>query len=312
MVTIEQFNTLLSISPNNTLILDGGLATELETRGQDLSHPLWSGKILQQDPESIYRAHRDYFAAGARIAITASYQADTPGLQKHLGLDESEGKQLIELSVKLAQRARDDVAPSPDGELLVAGSVGPYGAYLADGSEYTGAYSLSQTEMQNFHRPRIQALVSAGADLLAVETIPNVHEAEAILSLLRTEFRGSLCWLSCTLAPSGLAICDGTPLTELARLVDGYRDVAVAVGVNCVPPGLVTTALKELKQGTELPLVAYPNSGEEWDSKQRAWREGKGGEGDVDVEWRRLAQLVGGCCRTGPEHIGRYAREARR
>ena len=199
------------LEDRGSLVIDGALATELETRDHNLSHPLWSGKILKEDPESIRQIHLDYFLAGADIAITASYQATTQGLEHHFQLNEDDAKELIRLSVRLAQEAKNEAAKHGVDDvlsLLVAGSVGPYGAYLANGSEYRGDYNLSSEQFQAFHRPRIEALVEAGVDLLAVETIPNINELKAIRDLLRADFSTVTAFYGCTLQDAS-HIADG-------------------------------------------------------------------------------------------------------
>ena len=293
------------------IILDGALATYLETLGADISGALWSASILLDQPALIKQTHLDYYRAGANVAITASYQASIPGLVKHLGLSEEEARKVVSKSVELAQRARDEYVTETNedvrSKLFIAGSVGPYGAFLSDGSEYRGDYSIPQDEMKDFHRGRIQALVSAGADILGIETIPSKGETEALLDLLTTEFPSTEAWFGFTLR-DGSHISDGTPISEIAALFDDVEQV-VALGFNCVPDDLGLAALKTLKplvkRGT---LMVYPNSGEQWNAKAREW-EGKRTEGSTLAEktreWNEAgAGLIGGCCRTTPEDIG--------
>src|SRR6476620_314855 len=227
-------NTTLSrlLDSGAHLTLDGGLATELEAHGCDLGDPLWSAKVLIEQPHLIKQVHRDYFEAGAAIANTASYQATPQGFARR-GIGEEEALELVALSVRLADEARSEhLAENPGaGPLLIAGSVGPYGAYLADGSEYRGDYFLSRNEFMEFHRPRIAALVDAGADILACETLPSLPEAEALTALMKEfDVEG---WLSFTLRDGG-HISDGTPLAQAAKLFAAEPLVA-AIGVNCVP-----------------------------------------------------------------------------
>ncbi|TQJ35684.1 homocysteine S-methyltransferase [Arthrobacter sp. SLBN-122] len=296
------------LSQERPLVSDGALATELEARGCNLADPLWSAKVLLEQPDLIRDVHRDYFAAGANIATTASYQATPQGFAAR-GIGGPEALELVALSVRLAAEARQEhLAGHPDaGPLLVAGSVGPYGAYLADGSEYRGDYVLSPAEFEDFHAPRIAALVNAGFDLLALETLPSFAEAEALLALSREH--GVDTWFSFSLRDGG-HISDGTPLADVARLLDGQPHVA-AVGVNCVPLNLVTPALAALREHTDKPLVAYPNSGETYDPATKTWsrdRTAAAGApaslGSAAPEWRKLgARIVGGCCRTTPRDI---------
>ncbi|SEI42962.1 homocysteine S-methyltransferase [Arthrobacter sp. yr096] len=301
-------NTTLStlLNAGTDLVLDGALATELEAHGCDLEDPLWSAKVLLEQPHLIKQVHRDYFDAGASVAITASYQATPQGFaQRGLSVDES--LELVALSVRLADEARQEALAegTANGPLLVAGSVGPYGAYLADGSEYRGDYTLSAAEFRDFHRPRIAALVEAGADFLACETLPSYAEAEALLALV-TEFDVES-WFTFTLRDSG-HISDGTPIADVAALLRAEARVA-AVGVNCVPLELVTEALGTLQRSSGKPLVAYPNSGEIYDAASKTWSPAEGVQGSGTLAgnagvWRgKGARLIGGCCRTTPRDI---------
>lgn len=314
-------NTKLSrmLDAGANLTVDGALATELEAHGCDLADPLWSAKVLLEQPQLVKRVHRDYFRAGAAVAITASYQATPQGFARR-GIGEEEALELVALSVRLADEARSDhLAENPGaGPLLIAGSVGPYGAYLADGSEYRGDYVLSRNEFMEFHRPRVASLVDAGADILAGETLPSLPEAEALTALMEEfDVEG---WLSFTLRDGG-HISDGTPLAQVAKLSRAQPSV-VAIGVNCVSLELVSPALGALGKATDTPLIAYPNSGEIYDAVSKTWRpatsgDTSGGAGNKQpaslaegaAAWRELgARLLGGCCRTTPEDIAAVAR----
>ncbi|MFE4196569.1 homocysteine S-methyltransferase [Paenarthrobacter sp. NPDC056912] len=301
-------NTTLStlLAAGKNLVLDGALATELEAHGCDLEDPLWSAKVLLEQPHLIKQVHRDYFDAGASVAITASNQATPEGFARR-GLGSEGALELVALSVRLADEARRESLAdgSASGPLLVAGSVGPYGAYLADGSEYRGDYTLSPAEFRDFHQPRIAALVEAGADFLACETLPSYAEAEALLALV-AEFDVES-WFTFTLRDSG-RISDGTPLADVAALLRAEPRVA-AVGVNCVPLELVTSALGTLQDVTDAPLVAYPNSGEAYDAVTKTWSPAAGVQrsgtlaGNAALWKDRGAMLIGGCCRTTPRDI---------
>ena len=317
MLTRDEFDALLK--DRGTLVIDGALATELEYRGQDLNHALWSAKVLKEQSDSIRKVHLDYFLAGADIATTASYQASTYGLRDHFGMSEDESMELLKKSVRLAQLARREAyahGVSEQRGLLVAGSVGPYGAYLANGSEYRGDYHRTNDEFQSFHRPRIQALIEAGVDLLAIETMPKLGEIEAILELLRDEFPNAITWVSCTMKNSR-HISDGTPVKELLRVIDLHEHQIVAVGVNCIPTGMVFEALQYFEMYTQLPLLCYPNSGETWDATTKSWSgaqpEGRSLDRQIQV-WQTVgkAKLIGGCCRTGPDYIKAVARATTR
>lgn len=293
------------LADNRTLVLDGAMATELEARGCDLTDPLWSAKVLIENPELIYQVHLDYFKAGAQCAITASYQATPQGFLRR-GLDESQSLALIAQSVHLAQLARTDyLAQHPQQlPLLVAGSVGPYGAYLADGSEYRGDYQLPQAEMIAFHRPRITALAHAGVDLLACETLPSFAELQALLALLE-EFPALGGWFSFTLRDSQ-HLSDSTPLAVVMAELNGNPQV-LAVGVNCIALENVTPALQQLAVLSDKPLLVYPNSGEHYDAVSKTWHSCGNQQHQLVnqlADWQHAgARLIGGCCRTTPADI---------
>ncbi|MBO3745559.1 homocysteine S-methyltransferase [Streptosporangiaceae bacterium NEAU-GS5] len=270
----------------SSLILDGGLATHLETLGCDLADDLWSAKLLFQDPSAIRQAHRDYFEAGADVATTASYQASFPGFERR-GLSASEAEALMLLSVTLAMEARDEA-----GHGLVAASIGPYGAYRADASEYTGDYGLGEDELFEWHLPRFQLLAGSDADLLAFETIPSYVEGRAIRRLLDEAPVRAWVSFSCR---DGAHLNDGTPFEQAAALFPDHL-----VGVNCTAPHFIPDLVK---RGA---VVAYPNSGETWDPANYRWLGTPDAIefGTAAVEWRALgATHVGGCCRTTPDHI---------
>ncbi|WP_386338180.1 homocysteine S-methyltransferase [Xanthomonas citri pv. citri] len=292
------------------VVLDGALATELEQRGCDLNDALWSARVLMEQPELIYQVHRDYFAAGAQCAITASYQATPLGFAAR-GLDVAQAQALIARSVALAMQARaDHLTLHPHASpLWVAGSVGPYGAYLADGSEYRGDYVLPIEQLMDFHRPRIAALAEAGVDLLACETLPSASEIVALRQLLRHEFPQLHAWFSFTLRDAA-HLSDGTPLAQVVPALDACAQV-IAVGINCIALDQATAALHSLSALTALPLVVYPNSGEHYDASDKRWHAGRGAAltlADQHAHWLAAgARLIGGCCRTAPRDIAALA-----
>lgn len=297
------------------LVLDGALATELERRGCDLRDPLWSAKALIEAPQLIRQVHYDYFAAGADCAITASYQASIAGFQRR-GLSQAEALALLRRSVQLAQEARAAFWQDPAKRRgrpwpLVAASIGPYGAVLADGSEYRGDYGLSEAQLMAFHRPRMAALLAAGADLLACETIPCLSEARALARLL-AEFPGAAAWLSFS-ARDEAHTCQGEPLAEGVAWLNAQPQV-VAIGVNCTAPGYLPALLAGLRTMTDKPLAAYPNSGEVYEAARGDWQ-GRAEVADFAEAARGWyaagARLIGGCCRTTPEHIRAIAAWAR-
>jgi len=281
------------------VILDGGLATQLEAQGADLRSALWSARLLADDPDAIVAAHRAYFAAGAQIATTASYQASLAGFAG-IGLERSVAEGLIRRSVELAQRARSE---SGDDQRWIAGSVGPYGAALADGSEYRGDYGVSVAELREWHRPRIALLAEAGADLLALETIPCLAEVAALLAEI--DGTGMSCWMSMTCARGQTRA--GEPAAEAFAMVREVAEV-VAVGVNCLDPVDALGLVRSAAQVSGKPVVVYPNSGERWDGAARGWTGSASFSADDVRAWIDAgARLVGGCCRVGPAMIRQIA-----
>jgi homocysteine S-methyltransferase len=297
------------------MILDGALATELERRGCDINDALWSAKVLMENPDMIGQVHEDYFAAGADCAITSSYQATIEGFIRR-GLSADEALNLIQKSVHIAVKARDKFWNNPENRTfrprpIVAASVGPYGAFLADGSEYRGDYKLSEEALINFHRPRMKALVGAGADILACETIPCLLEARAIVRLL-DEFPGVYAWISFS-AKNDLQISSGERIAVCADWLDRYEQIA-AIGVNCTPPQYIPSLISEIHSKTDKPIVVYPNSGEQYDANTKAWHGPMSGEtfGCSAKHWHKCgASLIGGCCRTNPNDIKAIADWAR-
>lgn len=294
---MSAFTDALAAGP---VVLDGGLGTLLEAHGHDLSSSLWSARLLIEDPAAIRRAHAEYFAAGARVAITSSYQVSYAGLDA-AGLSRRDADIVLARSVQLARQARDEAGLSPD-DAWVAASVGPYGASRADGSEYTGDYGLDVARLREWHRPRLHALAAAGPDAIAVETVPSLAELEAVCREL--DGLGIPAWVSVTIADGRLR--SGDPLAEAFALAASVPDV-VAAGVNCCDMTEVDGALAAL--GGKLPGVVYPNSGEVWHADAREW---SGAASTIAANAQAWiaggARLVGGCCRVGPDQIADIAR----
>jgi homocysteine S-methyltransferase len=288
-------------------ILDGALATELEARGCNLNDDLWSARILMEQPELIHQIHLDYFNAGADVAITASYQATVEGFARR-GLNKEESLALMQKSVKIAQDARDEFWLDEKNRVnrsypLIAASVGPYGAFLADGSEYRGDYNLTEQELIDFHRPRVEALITAGADLLACETIPCLIEARALIKLL-SEFPKAYAWFTFS-AKDGKHICHGEKISDCAALLDASPQAA-AIGVNCTSPLHISSLIREIKKKTNKPIIVYPNSGEIYNPDTNTWHGETSSEafGVQSKDWyNNGARILGGCCRTTPQHI---------
>lgn len=301
------------LAGGGTVVLDGGLATELEAGGADLSDALWSARLLAEDPDAIVRAHLAFFRAGAQVATTASYQATFEGFARR-GFDADTAASLMRRSVELARTAAADArrqrgARDADRELLVAASIGPYGAFLADGSEYRGRYGLSVAALRDFHRPRMAVLLEAGPDLLAMETIPEIEEGEALAGLV--DELGGTGWLSFSCA-DGARLRSGAPVEEAFALADGASGV-LAVGINCTAPEHALELVERAVASTAKPIVVYPNSGEDWDPARRRWTGSRHPvDGAAAGRWIAAgARLVGGCCRVTPDQIGDMAASLR-
>jgi homocysteine S-methyltransferase len=287
------------------VVLDGGLSTALEQQGADLGGPLWTARLLAEQPERIAAAHRAFYLAGAQVATTASYQASEDGFVA-VGRSRSAARALVTRSVTIAREVRDELAGTRAG-LLVAASVGPYGAVLADGSEYRGRYGVPAGRLRDFHAPRLELLAAAGPDLLAVETIPDIDEAEVLLALL--DELGLPAWFS-------YSVRDGTtnagqPLADAYAAVSGHPAV-VAAGVNCSAPRDVLPAVEAAVAATGLPAVAYPNRGGAWNAVTGRWDYDEVLDLDLVGSWVTAgATLVGGCCGTGPADIAALAARIR-
>jgi len=301
------------LDSQGVLILDGGLASELERAGFDLNDSLWSARLLIESPDAITAVHRRYLEAGADCIISASYQATVEGFVAR-GLSSAGAEAAIARSVQLAVDVRDEFWGDDDNRKdrlrpLVAASVGPYGAFLADGSEFTGDYDLDEAALIDFHRRRWEILSSSDADLLACETIPSLVEARALGRLLM-DTPDRFAWFSFS-CRDGEHISDGTPIVDCVRALAAVPRIA-AMGVNCTAPAYITSLVKKIRGATDSPIVVYPNSGEGWDPQSKSWT----GAADpasfahAAAGWRAAgARLLGGCCRTRPEDI-RGVREA--
>jgi homocysteine S-methyltransferase len=287
-------------------VLDGGLSTALEEQGVDLSGSLWTARLLGEAPEQIAGVHRAYFEAGAQVATTASYQASVEGLVA-AGYDALEAQRLITLSVTLAKDVRDELAEAKPG-LLVAASVGPYGAFLADGSEYRGRYGVSAARLREFHGPRLDLLAAVEPDLFAVETIPDADEAEVLVALL--DQLDVPAWFSYSV--HGDTTNAGQPLAEAYAVLADSRSL-VAAGVNCSKESDVLGAVRAAAAATGLPAVAYPNRGGTWNSATKQWEYAGSLDLDLVEDWVSAGvRFVGGCCGTGPTDIAHLAQRVGR
>ena len=296
------------IKNNSPIILDGGLATELESQGLNLKTKLWSAQLLLDNQKAIVTAHLSYLSAGAQIITTASYQASIPGLVD-LGLSKEQAKRLILRSVKLAVHARSEhLKTNPMDSPLVAASIGPYGAYLADGSEYRGQYGISSTDLIEFHQDRIQWLDKTDIDVLACETIPSFQEAQVLNQLLLNTFTPSWVSFSCI---DESHISDGTHISDAVKIFKDNPNV-LAVGVNCTSPEYIDSLILKIRQAVpDKAIIVYPNSGETYEPNEKNWNSSLLHMDFTDhaIGWRDLgASIIGGCCRIGPLDIFKLAR----
>lgn len=284
------------------VLLDGGLSTHLETMGHDLTqYQLWSARLIADAPDAIADAHTDFFDAGAQVATSATYQASFDGFSG-IGLGADEATRLMRAGVALAVRARDKAAADGSARWAAA-SVGPYGATLADGSEYRGDYGRTVAELREWHRPRLAVLADAGADVLAVETIPCAAEVEALVAELAGS--GLTAWISVSAALRGGVPCTaaGEPLSEVFALTKGVDEI-IAVGVNCCDPQPVAEMVRAATEASGKPGIVYPNRGERWDAHLHQWiGNGRFEPSDVRAWLDAGARLIGGCCRVEPDAI---------
>jgi len=285
------------------LIVDGGLATGLEELGHELHPRLWSAGVFLETPQSVEELHTAYLAAGAEILVTASYQMSFEGLARE-GLDSTAAESAMRATIETARRA----AHRHGRPAIVAASVGPYGAVLADGSEYRGDYGLGPEELAAFHRRRLEVLRRSGADLLAIETIPSLEEARVLCALL-SEHDGIDAWISFS-CRDGMHIADGHRISQASALLEACPAVT-AVGVNCTAPEYVSDLMDGIREGSGKRIIVYPNSGETWDAVRRRWSGNIVQARFLELarEWaQRGAWAIGGCCRVGPAMIRELAR----
>ena len=306
----EKTRFVRRLAKDSPIVIDGGLATQCESQGCDISGPLWSAKLLESDPGAIVDATRAYLDAGAEIIATASYQASRQACAA-AGLSADAADRLLLRSVELAAEARDAYVndnPERKDDILIAASIGPYGAALADGSEYRGDYRVPARELLAFHEERLELFDESAVDVLACETIPSYVEAQALGELLEHVQTPAWVSFSCRDAEH---ISDRTPVEDAVDLYLGHWRV-LAVGVNCTPPQYISELIGRIRRTLpDKAIVVYPNSGERWDSETRSWSGTA-----TSTEWAAAArqwadagaQLIGGCCRTGPEHIAAIAK----
>ncbi len=292
------------------VVLDGGLATELERKGFDLAHPLWSARIALQNPQAIKDVHFSYLKSGADLIITASYQASFPGCRKQR-MSDIETERFLKRTVEIAVEAREEFigeVNAAERELrqapLIAASVGPYGAYLANGAEYKSDYGVSKEDLYEFHVRRWEILAATESDVMACETIPSFDEALVLRGLIeQTQNKRAYVSFSCK---DGEHINDGTPIRDCSEMISDCEDV-FAIGINCTSPRFVSSLIKKIKEGApEKEIIVYPNSGETYVAKTKDWKavSNQINFSRASIEWfRHGARLIGGCCRTTPKDI---------
>ncbi len=285
------------------LVLDGAMSTPLEHYGLDTNNQLWTAMALVKDPQKVYQVHLDYFNAGADLVITDTYQANLPAFLT-AGFTETQARQFMRHAVELANQARDDYEAKTGKHNYVAGTIGPYGAYLADGSEYTGNYELSVEEYQAFHRPRLEEILAAGVDVLAVETQPKLTETQAVLELVHQLAPDLPVYVAFSLHDDH-HLADGTALATAVQAIATDPQV-VAVGFNCVALDVVEPAIKLIHATTDLPIIVYPNSGATYDPTTKTWSNPASGPTFKELipTWYQAgATIIGGCCTTMPHDI---------
>lgn len=302
-------------SSSKVYVLDGGFSSQI-SRHVGVSadgDPLWSARFLQTNPDDIVKTHLDFIRAGADIISTNTYQASVSGFVKHLGVTEEQGYGLIRLAVDLAKCARDKYIEEclekgiPHRPILIAGSVGPYGAYLHDGSEYTGAYAdkTSEDTLREWHKPRIDTLVSSGVDLLALETIPCQKEALVLVDMLK-QYPNTKAWISLS-CQDDKKLVHGEDFQSVSRNCwKANPEQLIAVGTNCCSPKIVANLIRGISKGmsSPIPIVTYPNSGEKYEP-DKGWIGNDCDSLDSFVhEFLDLnVKFIGGCCRTYADTI---------
>ncbi|EKK20736.1 homocysteine S-methyltransferase [Fructilactobacillus florum] len=295
---------ILATSLDQPLVLDGAMGTELEKLGVATNDELWSANALIDQQEKIYQVHASYFQAGADLAITDTYQANVAAFAKR-GIGHQQALDLLATGVHLAQAARDRYRPTG----LVAGCIGPYGAYLADGSEYTGNYTKTVTEYEQFHREKILTLIDAGADLLSVDTMPNFQEIQAVVGILATLDQPIPYWISLSVR-NQRQLSDGTDLNRVVAWLRQQPSVG-GIGINCTKMENITPLVKLIRAQTKLPIIVYPNPGDLYDPLTKTWTTVP----HVDSFTKEVphwlaagANIIGGCCRTTPADIAQISR----
>ncbi|QCQ04577.1 homocysteine S-methyltransferase [Ligilactobacillus animalis] len=288
-------------------VLDGSLAAALEEQGVKNESELWTAQALSANIEAVYDAHYSYLAAGAQMILTDTYQANLQAFEK-AGHSKQQAENLVGMAVLVAQKARDDYEEQTGKHALVAASIGPYGAYLADGSEYRGDYLLNDAQYLNFHLPRLTAILAQGPDCLALETQPKLSEPLALLRWLEKNVPQMPVYVAFTLRDE-TTLSDGTKLKRAVAAISKFEQV-FAIGVNCIAPEIVSGALKVIRQATTKKIIVYPNLGAKYDPETKQWAKS---EQQLDFtqlaeKWHQAgASIIGGCCMTTSPQISQIA-----
>ncbi|ULG74649.1 homocysteine S-methyltransferase [Macrococcus brunensis] len=276
------------------ILLDGGFGTTVEQFGYDVNHPLWSSNLIESNPEAVYQVHQAFVDAGAEIILTNTYQAAIQSFI-NMGLNYQDARNYLKKAVEIARRAAKE-------NTIIAGSLGPYGAMLGNGAEYTGDYIISEQDYIDYHKERLDILIEAGISVFAFETIPNLEEIKAVKKLLE-EYEEIEAWLSVTLNDS-THLSDGTQLDEVIETVNAIPNV-LAFGINCTSIKVIDEAVDKLIKQSSKDIILYPNGGRKYDASNKVWI------GDEEqslleaaVRWKdKGVKFIGGCCQVGPDDI---------
>lgn len=296
------------LEKQDVFIIDGALGTRLQEKGFNVNDSMWSAKFLDENPNAIKDVHKEYLEAGADCIITSSYQASIEGFVKK-GFSEKKAQELIELSINLAKDSIKEFWEKLENKKkrekpLVAASIGPYGAYLANGAEYTGIYGIENEELKNFHKRRVELIAKMTPDIFAVETIPSFHEAKILCEILK-EYKNIPSWISFS-AKNGTHINGGESIKECAKYLQTQEHIT-AIGINCTAPEFITSLIEEIKSVCDKPIVIYPNGGSKYNPVTKKWENSKTDEKEfakMAKLWKNKgAKLIGGCCQTGPKEI---------
>ena len=278
---------------DTALVIDGGLSTALEQRGHRVTGALWTGELLLSDPAAVVEAHRDFVDAGADVIITGSYQLSFEGGRTVGWADDDTERALVNSTTAARLAAAEGT--------LVAASIGPYGAFLADGSEFRGDYGVPAAALRDFHARRLDVLLATDPDLLAIETQPDIDEIAIILGLVHERDANIPFWVTSTVTEPG-RIAGGAPWADVVSLV-AAADSAIGVGINCSHVAVVADTLTSVD--SPIPYVVYPNHGLDWDASTDSWAGAPQEITDRHLdEWKNAgARLIGGCCGFGASAI---------